>query len=105
MGLKREKSIAAIMESAIANYAAEAKPSIYKIARDAGLPKANIHYYFRGKDELYRAVVAHAQERPAKTEHARILARHWIDMDDLERAEKALNLTNRKEQKDGIGRV
>ena len=29
------------------------------IAQDAGLPKANLHYYFGSKQELYRAVLAH----------------------------------------------
>jgi TetR/AcrR family transcriptional regulator len=28
------------------------------IAERAGLPKANVHYYFRGKDDLYRTVMA-----------------------------------------------
>lgn len=33
--------------------------SIQKIAERAGLPKANIHYYFRSKLKLYAAVLAH----------------------------------------------
>ena len=31
--------------------------SIQSIARRADLPKANVHYYFRNKDTLYRAVL------------------------------------------------
>lgn len=33
--------------------------SIQKIADSAGLPKANIHYYFQSKLKLYAAVLAH----------------------------------------------
>lgn len=33
--------------------------SIQKIAEQAGLPKANIHYYFGSKLKLYAAVLAH----------------------------------------------
>lgn len=29
------------------------------IAREAGIPKANVHYYFNTKDELYREVLRH----------------------------------------------
>lgn len=29
------------------------------IAREAGLPKANVHYYFKTKDDLYREVLRH----------------------------------------------
>lgn len=29
------------------------------IAREAGIPKANVHYYFKTKDELYREVLRH----------------------------------------------
>lgn len=36
--------------------------SIQKIADHAGLPKANIHYYFRSKLKLYAAVLAHILE-------------------------------------------
>ncbi len=30
-----------------------------RIAREAGLPKANVHYYFKTKENLYRQVLAH----------------------------------------------
>ncbi|GBQ67303.1 TetR family transcriptional regulator [Ameyamaea chiangmaiensis NBRC 103196] len=33
--------------------------SMMDIAREAGLPKANIHYYFGTKEDLYRAVLEH----------------------------------------------
>lgn len=36
--------------------------SIAKIAREAGLPKANIHYYFKTKSDLYREVLRHILE-------------------------------------------
>jgi len=29
------------------------------IAKEAGLPKANVHYYFKTKDDLYREVLRH----------------------------------------------
>ena len=33
--------------------------SIAQIAREAGLPKANVHYYFKTKLDLYREVLKH----------------------------------------------
>ena len=33
-----------------------------QIATEAGLPKANLHYYFGSKEALYRAVLAHILE-------------------------------------------
>lgn len=33
--------------------------SIAQIAREAGLPKANVHYYFKTKLDLYRQVLEH----------------------------------------------
>jgi len=33
--------------------------SMIEIAREASLPKANIHYYFRTKEDLHRAVLEH----------------------------------------------
>jgi len=39
------------------------------IADEAGLPKANLHYYFGAKEDLYRAVLAHTlQDWLAPTE-------------------------------------
>jgi len=36
--------------------------SIAQIARAAGLPKANVHYYFKTKSDLYRQVLKHILE-------------------------------------------
>ncbi len=36
--------------------------SIAQIAREAGLPKANVHYYFKTKSDLYRQVLKHILE-------------------------------------------
>lgn len=51
------------------------------IAERAGLPKANVHYYFPGKQDLYREVMARVLER-------------WLDaadsLDDSDDPEEAL---------------
>ena len=58
------------------------------IAREAGIPKANVHYYFNTKDELYREVLRHvlndwmsaastfeAQDDPAEALRAYVIAK------------------------------
>ncbi|MCQ8240890.1 TetR family transcriptional regulator C-terminal domain-containing protein [Rhizosaccharibacter radicis] len=58
-GLPRRLSTEQILRAAEAVFAAHgyAGATMAAIAERAGLPKANLHYYFRSKEQLYRAVL------------------------------------------------
>jgi TetR/AcrR family transcriptional regulator len=58
-GLPRRLSTAQILRAAEAVFARHgfAGATMMAIAERAGLPKANLHYYFRSKEQLYRAVL------------------------------------------------
>lgn len=57
----RQKNIQVILEAAEDEFVASGYKgaSIRGIAHRAGLPKANVHYYFNSKIELYSAVLSH----------------------------------------------
>ena len=57
----RQKNIRVILEAAEDEFVASGYKgaSIRDIALRAGLPKANVHYYFNSKIELYSAVLSH----------------------------------------------
>ena len=57
MGIKRDRSIENILSAATAEFAFKDTASIASIAERAGLPKANIHYYFKSKEALYKATL------------------------------------------------
>lgn len=61
MGMSREATVAHILSSAerVFGRVGFGGATMAVIARTAALPKANIHYYFRTKEELYRAVLEH----------------------------------------------
>ena len=61
MGMSREATVAHILSSAerVFGRVGFGGATMAVIARTATLPKANIHYYFRTKEELYRAVLEH----------------------------------------------
>src|SRR5260370_7615119 len=56
----REENERALLEAAETIFAEQgfAGATTAAIARRAGMPKANLHYYFATKEALYRAVVA-----------------------------------------------
>ena len=57
----REANVAAILEAAervFAEYGHKGATTGL-IAREASLPKANVHYYFKTKENLYREVLVH----------------------------------------------
>ena len=60
----RQKNIQIILQAAEDEFVASGfkGASIRDIARRAGLPKANVHYYFNSKVELYGAVLNHIME-------------------------------------------
>jgi len=63
IGIRRANE-ALILETAEREFATSGfeGASIAKIAREAGLPKANVHYYFKTKSDLYREVLRHILE-------------------------------------------
>ena len=60
-GQIRQSNEALILEAAERVFAGAgfAGATMAAIAESSGLPKANLHYYFGSKQELYRAVLAH----------------------------------------------
>ena len=60
----REENERAILDSAMSVFAELGfkGATTAAIAERAGLPKANVHYYFPSKDDLYRAVMARVLE-------------------------------------------
>jgi TetR/AcrR family transcriptional regulator len=60
----REENERAILEAATSVFAEVGfkGATTAAIAKRAGLPKANVHYYFPGKEDLYRAVMARVLE-------------------------------------------
>ena len=60
----RQKNIQIILQAAEDEFVASGfkGASIRDIAHRAGLPKANVHYYFNSKVELYGAVLNHIME-------------------------------------------
>jgi TetR/AcrR family transcriptional regulator len=58
-GAARRENTASIMAAAKTVFARGgfAHATMAEIAAEAGLPKANLHYYFRTKETLYRAVL------------------------------------------------
>lgn len=64
VGRVRQKNIQAILQAAEDEFVASGfkGASIRDIANRAGLPKANVHYYFNSKQELYSAVLKHIME-------------------------------------------
>jgi TetR/AcrR family transcriptional regulator len=60
-GLIRQTNEALILEAAERVFAGAGfgGATMAAIAQGSGLPKANLHYYFGSKQELYRAVLAH----------------------------------------------
>lgn len=57
----REANEAVILEAAEKEFATHGYKgaTTERIAREAGLPKANVHYYFKTKSNLYRQVLKH----------------------------------------------
>jgi len=57
----REANVALILEAAERVFALDGYKGAAtgRIAQEAGLPKANVHYYFKTKAELYRQVLKH----------------------------------------------
>ncbi|MDP0561087.1 MAG: TetR/AcrR family transcriptional regulator [Candidatus Endonucleobacter sp. (ex Gigantidas childressi)] len=60
----RQKNIRIIMQAAEDEFVSSGfkGASIRDIANRAGLPKANVHYYFSSKQDLYSAVLDHIME-------------------------------------------
>ncbi len=73
-GAARRENTAAILAAAGRVFARGgfAPAKMADIAEEAGLPKANLHYYFRTKESLYRAVLEDVLTRWLDT------ATHWI---------------------------
>ncbi|NOR20993.1 MAG: TetR family transcriptional regulator, partial [Xanthomonadales bacterium] len=57
----REANLALILEAAEKIFAMNGfrGAATGDIAREAGIPKANVHYYFKTKEDLYREVLRH----------------------------------------------
>jgi TetR/AcrR family transcriptional regulator len=64
-GRVRQRNVARILAAAERVFAARGfqGASMSKIAREAGLPKANLHYYFGTKEAIYRALIANVLEQ------------------------------------------
>ncbi|MDP0588113.1 MAG: TetR/AcrR family transcriptional regulator [Candidatus Endonucleobacter bathymodioli] len=60
----RQKNIQIILQAAEDEFVSSGfkGASIRDIANRAGLPKANVHYYFNSKQDLYSAVLKHVME-------------------------------------------
>ena len=60
----RQKNIQVILQAAEDEFVLSGfkGASIRDIANRAGLPKANVHYYFNSKVDLYSAVLSHIME-------------------------------------------
>ncbi|MEN6543887.1 TetR/AcrR family transcriptional regulator [Parvibaculum sp.] len=63
-GAIRKRNVARILKAAEAVFSKDgfAGASTAEIARKAGVPKANLHYYFRTKQDLYSAVLVEIVE-------------------------------------------
>lgn len=63
-GAIRQRNVAKILKAAEAVFSKDgfAGASTAEIARKAGVPKANLHYYFRTKQDLYSAVLVEIVE-------------------------------------------
>lgn len=77
-GRIRRRNEARILRAAEAVFARAgfAGATMAEIAARAGVPKSNLHYYFRTKQALYRAVLSHT-------------LRLWLSQADLIRAEQS----------------
>jgi TetR/AcrR family transcriptional regulator len=64
-GRVRQRNVARILAAAERVFAARGfeGATTSKIAREAGLPKANVHYYFGTKEAIYRALIANVLEQ------------------------------------------
>ncbi len=63
-GVIRQRNVAKILKAAEAVFSKDgfSGASTAEIARRAGVPKANLHYYFRTKQDLYSAVLVEIVE-------------------------------------------
>lgn len=70
--------------------------TIKEVSARSGLPKSNIHYYFKSKGELEDAALDAAKSDPHTREHMKILCRYHLDRDDLDSAKEALKYGPRR---------
>jgi AcrR family transcriptional regulator len=90
--MRRQDAEEAIQQAAVTCLARSGSTTIKEIANEAGLAKANIHYYYKTKAELVEAIIKQARGNPTDKEHAKILARYHLDRDQLLDAMEAISL-------------
>jgi len=89
MNPKRQATLALLIPAAVKCFA-EGLDTVRHISKEAGLPPATIHYYFKTKDELYEHCVKLAHTDPTRRDYAKILVRYYTDSDDLRNAQDVL---------------
>lgn len=87
----RQRQSQKILKSAIVEFA-HGYTTISDIAKRAGVPKANVHYYFKDKQDLYNQALDIALNDPDNLLHALFLARHNLDAGDYYKASQHINL-------------
>jgi TetR/AcrR family transcriptional regulator len=81
-----------IINSATKCYAA-GKTTMREIAEEAGLPKANIHYYFKSANKVYEACVNQAKSIPVENrndDQIALIAIHYIRQKEYHTAARTL---------------
>ena len=89
---RRQIAEEAINAAAVRCLSRSGSTTIKKIADEAGVAKANIHYYYKTKRELVEAIIKQARGNPTDRDHAKILARYHLDRDELHHAMEAISL-------------
>lgn len=79
-GKIRQQNEEKIIKAAIESFS-KRDDSIERIADRAGVPKANVHYYFGSKNDLYEASVQAARLKQDKLS-LKLLVYHYLDMDN-----------------------
>lgn len=99
MSMKSEEARAIAVRkiiSAAVDLMAEGNCTIKDVSERSGLPKANVHYYFKSKGALEQAALDEAKSDPHTREHMKILCRYHLDRDDLDSAKEALRYGPRR---------
>jgi len=92
MGQVADRNRDNIINSAVKCYA-NGKTTIREIAEEAGLPKANIHYYYKSANKLYSACLNHAKAIPTENrsdEQVALIAMDYIKNREFYSAARAL---------------
>ena len=95
--MKKKEAIQVIVNSA-AKCIAGGDFTIRNMAKEAGLPTANIHYHMQHKDGIYQATIAHCRDRVAANNwgeglsYIKTLIIHYAQIGDFEQLNHITNL-------------